>query len=195
MINIFSQTFPTRCLLLEYSENQAIEDFDLSIPLTPGVIQSIIAPRYPELVSKLSELQKSDPGSGVMLDKFLSETNQPAVVTFRDPEQFFANWNSTGIVDDSKEFYAAVVYTGRGNLTRTVYRNAEAPSVKTDVYSGDGSFSHHEEIYTGTLPAQLKWAEQKLQLLREAGVDAKINHFKDSGEASKVYFLVEAPQG
>jgi len=195
MINIFSHTFPSRWILLEYSESQDIEDFDLSIPLTPGVIQDIIAPRFPELVSKLTELHKKDPGSGVMLDKFLNEVNPPAVVSFRNPLEFFAKWESTGIVEESREFYAAVVYTGRGNLTRTVYRNTELPDIKTDVYSGDGSFSHHEEIYKGELPVELAWVEAKLQELRDAGVDAVINHFKNDGSRSKVYFKVEARNG
>jgi hypothetical protein len=192
MITFFSHTLPCRWALLEYSEGQAIEDFDLSIPLNPQVIEQIIKPRYPDLVDKLSELCVKDPGSGVMLDAFSKETVQPAVVSFRDPEGFLADWGAEGALDDSKEFYAAVVYPARDNLVRLVYRNAETPKVKTDVHSGDGTFSHHEEIYKGELPASLSWAESKLQELKDAGVNARINHFKDLGADSKVYFLVEA---
>ena len=191
MITILSHTFPCRHALLEYSEGQAIEDFDLSLPLNAQVIEQVIKPRYPDLVDKLSDLRAKDPRSGVMLDRFAAETAQPAVVSFSDPQAFLAEWGAEAVIDESKEFYVAVVYPARDNLVRIVYRNPEHPATKTDVHSADGSFSHHEEIYTGELPASLSWAEAKLQELKDAGVDAKINHFKDLGANSKVYFLVE----
>lgn len=192
MITFFSHNLPCRWALLEYSEGQAVEDFDLSIPLNSQVIEQVIKPRHPDLVDKLSDLCAKDYKSGVMLDAFAKDTVEPAVVSFSDPEAFLSSWGAQGVLDDSKEFYAAVVYPARDNLVRLVYRNAEHPEVKTDVHSGDGTFSHHEEIYKGELPANLSWAESKLQELKDAGVDARINHFKDLGDKSKVYFLVEA---
>ena len=92
MITFLSHTLPCRWALLEYSEGQALEDFDLSIPLNPQVIEQVIKTRYPDLVTKLSELCVKDPGSGVMLDAFSKETVQPAVVSFRDPGGFLAGW-------------------------------------------------------------------------------------------------------
>jgi hypothetical protein len=195
MINLFSYALPCSRILLEYSEEQEIMDFDLSLPLNPGIIQTVLSPRYPELEARLTELYSTDTSSGVMLDRFHSETNQPAVITFRDPETFFATWGVEASIDESKQFYAAVVYTGRDNLVRTIYRNPELPAIKTDVHSGDGTLSHHEEIFKGELPAELAWAETRLQELKDAGVDAKINHFKNTGEKPKVYFLVEASKG
>lgn len=192
MITLFSHTLPCRWALLEYSEGQAIEDFDLSIPLNAQVIEQIIKPRHPGLVDKLSDLHSKDPRSGVMLDYFSRDTVPPAVVSVKDPEAFIASWGAEGVLDENKEFYAVVVYPARDSLVRLVYRNAEQPEIKTDVHNGDGTFSHHEEIYKGTLPASLSWAESKLRELNDAGVDARINHFKDLGTDSKVYFLVEA---
>lgn len=192
MITVFSHTLPCRCALLEYAEGQALTEFDLSIHINLPIIESVIAPRYPNLVDKLTKLHREDYRSGVMIDKFTSEVNLPAVVIFSNPETFFSEWGVTASIDNTKEFYAAVVYTGRDNLVRTVYRNPETPDTKTDVHNADGSFSHHEEIYTGELPASLSWAESKLQELKDAGVNARINHFKDLGPNSKVYFLVEA---
>lgn len=192
MVTFLSHTLPCRWALLEYSEKQVIEDFDLSIPLNAQVIEQVIKPRYPDLVDKLSELQARDFRSGVILDRFAAGTVSPAVASFSNPQAFLADWGVEAVIDESKEFYAAVVYPARDNLVRIVYRNSEQPATKTDVHSVDGSFSHHEEIYTGELPASLNWAEAKLQELKDAGVDAKINHFKDLGANSKVYFLVEA---
>jgi hypothetical protein len=195
MITVLSHTLPCRWALLEYAEGQALTEFDLSIPLNPPIIEKVIAPHHSHLVDKLTKLHREDYRSGVMIDKFTSEVNQPAVVTFSDPETFFSEWGVTASIDSTKEFYAAIVYTGRDNLVRTVYRNADKPLVKTDVHNADGSFSHHEEIYKGELPAELAWAETRLQELKDAGVDAKINHFKNAGANSKVYFRVEASNG
>lgn len=192
MITFLSHTLPCRWALLEYSENQALEDFDLSIPLNPQVIEQVVKPRYPDLVAKLSDLCAKDPGSGIMVDKFAKEVVSPAIVSFMDPAHFLSDWGANGVIEADKEFYAAVVYPARDNLVRIVYRNAEDPKNKTDVHAGDGSFSHHENIYKGTLPDHMSWANDKLKELKDAGVDARINHFKDLGPNSKVYFLLEA---
>jgi hypothetical protein len=192
MINIFSHTFHCRCVLLEYAEGQQIEDFDLSIPLTKPLFDDVVSERYPELVAKLTKLSEKDYLSGLMIDHFLNEENQPAVISFGEPEEFFKEWGVTGVLDETKKFYAVVIYTGRDNLVRTIYRNPENPQFKTDVHNADGSFSHHEEIVTGDLPDNLKWAETRLQELKDLGINARINHFKNNGENSKVYFAVEA---
>ena len=192
MINIFSHTFLCRTLGLEYSEHQAIEDFDISLPLTEGVISGLVAERYPELVTKLRQRHDQDRRAGIMIDRYSSEVNAPSLVTFGDPYKFFEEWGVEGVVDENQEYYAAVVYLGRENLVRVVYRNADNPSTKTDVYDGGGSFSHHEEIYTGSLPESLEWANAKLMELKDLGINARINHFKDNGKESKVYFLVES---
>ena len=190
MINVFSHTFPTRIVLLEYTEDQDLEDFDLSIPLNETVIEQIIKPRYPELVEKLKNLHARDRRSGVMIDRYAKENNQPAIVSFGDPQTFFKEWGVEGVIDDSKFFYAAVVYPSRNNLVRVMYRNEESPKDKTDVYAGDGKFSHHEFIYTDSLPKELDWAHGKLDALKELGLNVDFNHYKTDGNKAKIYFKV-----
>lgn len=190
MINVFSHTFPTRVVLLEYTEDQDLEDFDLSIPLNDTVIEQIIKPRYPELVEKLTSLYARDRRSGVMIDRFANEKNYPAIVSFGDPQTFFKEWGVEGVIDDAKFFYAAVVYPSRNNLVRVMYRNEEAPKNKTDVHTGDGKFSHHEFIYTDSLPKELDWAHGKLESLKELGLNVALNHYKTDGNKTKIYFRV-----
>jgi len=193
MITFLSHTLSCRWALLEYSKGQAIEEFDLSIPLTPQVLEQTLKPRYPDLLDKLSEIHTNDRMAGVMLDRFAKQNVKPAIVVYKDPEKFLAEWGATAVFHEDKEFYAAVIYLARENLVRIVYRNPEQPQIKTDVHFSDGAFSHHEQIYKGELPESLAWANDKLKELQEAGVNARVNHFKDLGENSKVYFLVEAP--
>ena len=190
MLNIFSHNFPTSLVLLEYAQDQDLEDFDLSIPLNSRVIDQIIKPRYPELVSKITNLYSKDFRSGVMIDHYAKENNQPAVVSFEDPENFLQEWGTEAVIDSTKKFYAAVVYPSRDNLVRIMYRNPETPKFKTDVHKGDGTFSHHEYIYTNSIPEELEWAHEKLQSLKELGLNASFNHYKNIGDKSKIYFKV-----
>jgi hypothetical protein len=190
VISFLSHTLPCRWALLEYAEDQRVEDFDLSIPLNPQLIEQVITPRYPHLVDKLSDLQSKDRLAGVMIDRFSQENIEPAVVAYGEPESFLSEWGATAVYSSDKELYATVVYPARDNLVRLVYRNPEQPAIKTDVHAGDGSFSHHEFLHQGSLPAHLNWMGEKLEALRARGVTAQLNHFKDLGDNSKVYFRI-----
>lgn len=190
MINLFSHKLPIGLVLLEYSKHQPIEHFDLSIPLSPTVIEQVVKPRYPELVTKLTDLYNKDRRSGVMIDHFEDEKNPPSIVSFQEPFGFFKEWGVEGVIDETKEFYASAIYLGRNNLVRTVYRNPEKPKTKTDVHSGDGTFSHHEVIYTGFLPDHMSWVWDKQAELELAGIKATLSHYKDQGDNSKAYFKV-----
>lgn len=191
MINIFSHSFPTNIVLLEYAEDQHLEDFDLSIPLSGMVIEKIIKPRYPDLVSKLTSFHARDRRSGVMIDRYAKENIFPAIVSFGDPEIFFEEWGVEATIDETKSFYTAVVYPARDNLVRVMYRNEETPDTKTDVHTGDGKFSHHEFIYTNFLPKELEWAYEKLEALKELGLNVAFNHYKyNNGSQPKIYFKV-----
>ena len=191
MINIFSHAFPTNIVLLEYTEDKDLEDFDLSIPLSGMVIEQIIKPRHPELVEKLKSLHARDRRSGVMIDRYANESGHPAIVSFSDPQIFFKEWGVEGVINDAKDFYAAVVYPSRDNLVRVMYRNEETPKTKTDVHTGDGEFSHHEFIYTDSLPDDLHWAQQKLQSLKDLGLNVAVNHYKHgNSNLPTIYFKV-----
>lgn len=190
MISLFSHKLPTGLVLLEFSKNQPIEQFDLSIPLSLPVIDQVIKPRYPGLVNKLTDLYAKDRRSGVMIDHFNEEAKPPSIVSFVDPEEFFKEWGVEAVIDSTKEFYAAAIYLGRDHLVRTVYRNAEEPKTRTDVHAGDGTFSHHEIVYTGTLPDHMDWVWVKQQELEGRGINATLSHFKNQGENSKAYFKV-----
>lgn len=187
MIDIFSVTFPSNILLLEYEEDRAIEDFDLSIPLNSSVLDQVISPRYPDLIDSLRSLYKRDSRAGVMIDHFLSETSDISLVSFSDPASLLNEFGVEANLVESKEFYAVVIYLGREKLVRTIYRNPENPGKVTDVHNSDGSFSHHETIYQGELPENLNWAHTRLQELKDLGANVAINHFKDN----KVYFSVK----
>lgn len=190
MITLFSHQFPIGLVLLEYSKNQPIEYFDLSIPLNPNVIEQVVKPRYPELVTKLTDLYAKDRRSGIMIDLYDKEVRPPSIVSFQDPSTFLGEWGVEAVVDSTKEFYASAIYLGRDSLVRTVYRNAEKPKTKTDVHAGDGTFSHHEIVYTGELPDHMDWVWGKQRELEGEGVKATLSHFKDQGENSKAYFKV-----
>ena len=192
MIEIFSHKLPTGLVLLEYAEKQPIESFDLSITLSPAVIEQVIKPRYPELVAKLTDLHKKDFRAGVMIDRYIHDVTPPSIVSFVDPEVLFAEWGVEAVIDEIKQFYASAIYLGRDKLVRTVYRNPEEPKTKTDVHKADGKFSHHENVYTGSLPEHMNWVWGKQRELKGEGIKATLTHFKDLGENSKAYFKVVA---
>jgi hypothetical protein len=192
MINLFGKTVQCSVALLEYSEDRSVEDFDLSVPFTPLLIEDTIKTNYPDLVDVSKAIFDADKGAGVMLDHFMSEVIQPAFVSFLPPSELL---NFFGIIAPelpTERYYATSFYTARDNEMRFVYRNAEDQNV-TNIVDSTNTLLFHETIPTGTLPAELDWAYEKIGELSAAGIEAKVNHYKLSpGYTPKVYLRVRA---
>jgi hypothetical protein len=194
MINLFGKTVKCAVVLLEYTEDRSLEDFDLSVPFTPQLIDDTIQTNYPDLVEKSKELFAADPNSGVMLDHFLNEVVQPAFVSLLPPKQFLDIFGITAPNLPEERYYASVLYTARDNELRFVYRN-DSDVNQTDVVDSTNVLLFHETMFTGELPPELNWALQKEAELNAANIPAKISHYKVAGgSAPKVYFKVRYEQ-
>jgi hypothetical protein len=192
MITLFGKTVQCAVALLEYSQDRSVEDFDLSVPFTPLLIEDTIKTNYPDLVEVSKKIFAADPGSGVMLDHFVNEIIQPAFVSFLPPKEFFNFFGITAPELPSERYYATSLYTARSNEARFVYRNATDPNV-TDIVDSTNTLLFHETIPTGQLPAELDWAYEKIGELSAAGIEAKVNHYKLSpGYTPKVYLRVRS---
>ena len=190
MITLFGKTVQCAVALLEYSQDRAVEDFDLSVPFTPQLINDTIKTNYPDLVNVSEELHAADSGAGVMLDHFVSQVVQPAFVSMLPPGEFLSFFNLPAPALPTERYYASVLHTARNNEMRFVYRNSTDLKV-TDVVDMNNTFLFHEVIPTGNLPTELDWAYEKVGELKAAGIDAEVNHYKlTEGYTPKVYLRV-----
>jgi hypothetical protein len=190
MITLFGKTVQCAVALLEYSQDRSVEDFDLSVPFTPQLINDTIKTNYPDLVDVSKELHAADSGAGVMLDHFIEQTIQPAFVSFLPPSEFLNFFGIAAPQLPTERYYASTLYTARDNDLKFVYRNASDVKV-TDVVDANNTFLFHEVIPTGMLPAELDWAYEKIEELKAAGIDAEVNHYKlTEGYTPKVYLRV-----
>jgi hypothetical protein len=192
MITLFGKTVQCAVVLLEYSEDRSVEDFDLSVPFTSQLINDTIKTTYPDLVSVSESLFAADPNAGVMLDHFVNEVIQPAFVSLLPPSEFLSFFDIPAPEIPSELYYASVLYTARNNEMRFVYRNADDVNV-TDVVDSNNTFLFHEIISNGVLPPELDWAYGKVEELKNAGITAEVNHYKLSdGYTPKVYLKVRS---
>jgi hypothetical protein len=190
MITLFGKTVQCAVALLEYSEDRSVEDFDLSVPFTPQLIEDTIKTNYPDLVEVSKALHAADRGSGVMLDHFMSQVIQPAFVSFLPPGEFLNFFGIAAPDLPTERYYAASLYTARDNEMRFVYRNAADVNV-TNIVDSSNTFLFNETIPTGDIPSELDWAYEKIGELKTNGIDAEINHYKLSeGYTPKVYLRV-----
>jgi hypothetical protein len=190
MITLFGKTVQCAVALLEYSQDRSVEDFDLSVPFTPQLINDTIKTNYPDLVEVSKELHAADSGAGVMLDHFIEQTIRPAFVSFLPPGEFLSFFGIAAPQLPTERYYASTLYTARDNDLKFVYRNTSDVKV-TDVVDANNTFLFHEVIPTGMLPAELDWAYEKIEELKAAGIDAEVNHYKlTEGYTPKVYLRV-----
>jgi hypothetical protein len=190
MITLFGKTVQCAVALLEYSQDRSVEDFDLSVPFTPQLINDTIKTNYPDLVEVSKELHAADSGAGVMLDHFIGQTIQPAFFSFLPPGEFLNFFGIAAPQLPTERYYASTLYTARDNDLKFVYRNASDVKV-TDVVDANNTFLFHEVIPTGMLPAELDWAYEKIEELKAADIDAEVNHYKlTEGYTPKVYLRV-----
>ena len=192
MITLFGKTVQCAVVLLEYSQDRAVEDFDLSAPFTPQFIEDTVKTNYPDLVDVSKSLYAADPNSGVMLDHFTTQIVQPAFVSFLPPNEFLSFFGVTAPALPTERYYASVIYPARNNELRFVYRNADDINV-TNIVDSNNTFLYNEKIPTGDLPSELDWAYEKIGELSAAGIEAKVNHYKLSeGYTPKVYLRVRS---
>jgi len=190
MITLFGKTVQCAVVLLEYTQNRAIDDFDLSVPFTPQLIDDTIKTDYPDLVEVSKALFAADPNSGVMLDHFVNQVVEPSFVSLLPPKQFLDFFGITAPELPTERYYASVLHQARNNDLKFVYRNADNVNV-TDVVDASNTFLFHETIFTGDLPEELSWATAKENELNSLGIPAKLSHYKlASGYEPKVYFKV-----
>ena len=192
MITLFGKTVQCAVVLLEYSQDRSVEDFDLSAPFTTQFINDTIKTNYPDLVDVSRALFAADFRSGVMLDHFTSQVVQPAFVSYLPPKQFLDFFGIVAPELPTERYYASTLYTARDNDTKFVYRNASDKNV-TDIVDSNNTLLFHETIPTGPLPSELDWAYEKIGELNAAGIDAKVNHYKlCDGYTPKVYLRVRS---
>lgn len=192
MITLFGKTVQCAVVLLEYSQDRSVEDFDLSAPFTPQFINDTIKTNYPDLVEVSNALFAADPNAGVMLDHFVSETVQPAFVSMIPPNEFLSFFDISAPELPTERYYASVLYKARDNNLRFVYRNESNPNL-TNVVDSNNTLLFHETLFTGDLPPELSWAYEKIAELQDHGITAKINHYKIGGEyTNKVYLRVRS---
>ena len=192
MIKLFDAEVPANWVLLEYSEGKDVKDFDLSLPLNESVLTEIVAKKYPHLLNLCTAISKKDRGSGLMIDSFLDPKDDPAIVTFSQRETLLNEFNLSAKILENKEYFATVVYVGRDKEVRVIYRDSEQRDSKTNVYDKEGNYLYDEFLFEGTLPAELSWANDIQEKLREHGIKCRINHFKlNQGYPAKVYFYVK----
>jgi hypothetical protein len=190
MINLFGKTIQCAVVLLEYSEDRSIDDFDLSVPFTSQLIDDTVKTNYPDLVDVSKALFAADRHSGVMLDHFMDQVIQPAFVSLLPPSEFLSFFGITAPELPTERYYASILYTARNNDLKFVYRNASDVNV-TDVVDANNDLLFHETIYKGNLPEELSWALTRKNELNASGIPAEISHYKlAQGYTPKVYFKV-----
>lgn len=189
MINLFGKTVNCGSVLLEYSEDRDLEDFDLSVSFTDQLIEDTIRINYPEWIGKSKALFAADSNAGVMLDHFVNEVVQPSFVSLIAPQDFLSIFDIEAPELPVENYYASVLHTGRNNEMRFVYRNPQNAK-KTNVVDSSNNLLYQETIFDGELPPELGWANERSQQLEDAGIKVKINHYKlFEGYPPKVYFL------
>lgn len=190
MVNLFGKTVQCAVVLLEYTQERALDDFDLSVPFTPQLIEDTIKTNYPDLVEVSKTLFAADRNAGVMLDHFMNEVVQPAFVSLLPPKEFLDIFGIATPDLPEERYYASVLYTARNNELRFVYRNENDVNM-TNVVDSNNTFLFHETMFTGTLPPELEWARERETELNAANIPAKISHYKVAeGYPPKVYFKV-----
>lgn len=191
MIKLFDRTLPCGVALLEYSEGRKVDEFDLSVPLNPGIISEVVAKRNPECVEVCEQILKVDPKAGLMFDGFMKDSAPPDYVSFEEPDKLLSLFGLSANIVAGKNYYATVLYPGRNNEIRVIYRNKENPSTVTDAHNHKGDYLYSEQMFTKELPDSLSWAEPLKVALKGEGIHAKINHFKvNEAGNSKVYFRI-----
>ena len=191
MLKFFDSTLPCTWALLEYAEGNDFREFDLTFPSNEGTLSQLIAPKYPHLVDKFRKILQFDPGSCPTIDSFFSNTEDPTIATFKDPEKLLSLFNLSATVVPDKKYFATVAYLGRGNEVRIVYRDPATPNEKTNVHDKDGKYLYDETLFTGTLPEELAWANKIQSQLIANGMKTQINHYKlNQGYPKKVYLRI-----
>lgn len=189
MINLFGKNVKCGAVLLEYSEDRALDDFDLSASFTNQFIDDTIQTNYPDLLEKSKALFAVDRNAGVMLDHFVNQVVQPSFVSLIAPKDFLSIFDIEAPELPTENYYASVLHVGRNNELRFVYHDPSNPG-QTNVVDAANNLLFHENVFTGNLPAELQWANDRVQQLEDAGVKVKINHYKlAEGYKPKVYFL------